>query len=62
MNTYLLILSILLKTSYAGNTDITVIEVKDQESCVRIGQTWMNDVRLKLDTTRNEIIYTCVEK
>lgn len=66
MNTYILVLTLMLNNNYTGMGGLTSIEVDSLESCQRIGQEWENDIIKKLEGIRdvgdNGILFTCIKK
>lgn len=65
MNTYILVITLIFNSGYAGMGGLTSIEVDSLESCQRIGQEWKNDIIKKLDVIRNadtRLLFTCIKK
>ena len=62
MNTYILILTMMYRTGYAGIGGVTTIEVKDLEICNRVGSSWVADIKSERKRVGDyEVLYTCVK-
>ena len=62
MNTYILVLTLLFKSGYAGMGGVTTIEAKNFNDCNRIGNAWISDIKQKRTVNTNEAVYTCIKK
>lgn len=64
MNTYLLIMTMIIHTSSGVGTVVTPVEIKDYNSCQRIGAAWVSRQKnnVKNESFRTRVIdYQCLQ-
>jgi hypothetical protein len=65
MNTYILVLTLVVKSGYAGMGGMSTLEVKGADNCQRIGEEWKKDIVSKMagvSYADKKIIFTCIKK
>lgn len=59
---YILVLTMIFKSSSAGMGGIDHIEVNSYEKCQRIGRAWVESIKEKRKYTMDdEVIFTCIK-